>query len=251
MEYLYGALIFIYGLVIGSFLNVVIYRVPRKIFFKSATSYCPECKHKLAWYDMIPLFSYIFLGGRCRYCKERISLRYPIVELLNAVLWLLAYIFFRNAIYDLILFAIMFSVLIVVSSIDIDIMEIPNGTVLLIIVLGLIRFILSFFMGDVKWYEYLLGMVALSFPLIIITLITHGAIGFGDIKLSFAVGLLLGWKLVLLGAFLGIVLAGIIGIIMMVRPNKNKVMPLGPCLCIGWVIAVFCGNDLISLLFTI
>lgn len=251
MEYFYGALIFIYGLVIGSFLNVVIYRVPRKSFFKSATSYCTECKHKLAWYDMIPVLSYIFLGGRCRYCKERISIRYPLVELLNAVLWLLAYIFFKNAIYDLVLFAILFSVLIVVAGIDFDIMEIPNGTVLLIIVLGLIRFILSFFMGNTRWYEYLIGAVALSVPLLIITLITKGAIGLGDIKLSFAVGLLLGWKLVLIGGFFGIVIAGIIGLIMMNDKENNKVMPLGPCLCIGWTIAVFCGNKIIELLFTI
>lgn len=251
MEYLYGVLIFIYGLVIGSFLNVVIYRLPRKNFFKSATSYCPECKHKLEWYDMIPVFSYIFLGGRCRYCKERISFRYPLVELLNAILWLLSYIFFKNAIYDLVLFGILFSILIVVASIDLDIMEIPNGLVLLIILLGLIRFILSFFMGNVKWYEYLIGAVALSVPLLVITLITHGAIGLGDIKLSFAVGVLLGWKLVLIGGFFGIVIAGVIGLLLMVRQNKNKVMPLGPCLCVGWVIAVFCGNDLINLLITI
>ncbi len=251
MEYLYGALIFIYGLVIGSFLNVVIYRVPRKSFFKSATSYCTECKHKLAWYDMIPVFSFIFLGGRCRYCKERISFRYPLVELLNAVLWLLAYIFFKNAIYDLVLFAILFSVLIVVAGIDLDIMEIPNGTVLFIIVLGIIRLILSFFMGNARWYEYLIGAVALSVPLLIITLITNGAIGLGDIKLSFAVGLLLGWKLVLIGGFFGIVIAGIIGLIMMTDREHNKVMPLGPSLCIGWTIAVFCGNELIKLLFTV
>lgn len=249
MNYLIGSLLFLYGLIFGSFLNVLIYRIPRKNFFKSVKSYCPNCKHELAWYDLVPLFSYIFLGGRCRYCKEKISIRYPIIELSNAVLWLLSFVVFRQSVQDVVLSCVLFSVLLVVSGIDFDISEIPNGLVIVILALGITRFVLSFFFGDVKWYEYLIGAVCISVPFLVIALITGGGIGGGDIKLSFAVGLFLGWKLTLLGAFFGIVVAGIIALIMMIKYKKSGTMPLGPSLSVGFIISALAGYPLINLIF--
>lgn len=249
MDYIIGTLIFLYGLIFGSFLNVLIYRIPRKNFFKSAKSYCPNCKHKLAWYDLIPVFSFLFLRGRCRYCKEKISVRYPIVELSNAVLWLLSFIVFRTSLQDTILSCALFSLLLVISGIDLDISEIPNGLVIAVLVLAIIRFILSFFFGSVVWYEYLIGAVCISVPFLIIALITGGGIGGGDIKLCFAVGLFLGWKLMLLGTFFGIVIAGIIALVMMIKFKKSGTMPLGPSLCVGFVISLLSGYPLLTLIF--
>lgn len=246
MNYLIGTLIFLYGLLIGSFLNVLIYRLPRKIFFGSATSFCPNCKHKLTVKDLFPLFSYIFLGGRCRYCKEKISPRYPIIELGNATLWLLSFVLFKGDWGGIVLSCVFFSILLVITGIDLDIQEIPNGLVLAILLLGIIKFILSFFYGSVKWYEYLIGAVCVSLPFLIIALITGGGIGGGDIKLSVAVGLFLGWKLTLLGAFFGIVIGGIISIILMIKYKKSGTMPLAPSLALGFSISLLFGNQIIE-----
>lgn len=246
MDYFFGVMFLLYGLIVGSFLNVLIYRLPRKIFFKSSTSYCPNCKHKLSWIDLFPLFSYIFLGGRCRYCKEKISPRYPIVELSNGILWLLSFILFKGDWATIILSCLFFSILLVVAGIDLDISEIPNGLVIAILVLGVVNFVLSFFFGSVKWYEYLIGAVCVSVPFLIIALITGGGIGGGDIKLAFAVGLFLGWKLMLLGTLFGIVIAGIISLILMIKYKKSGMIPLAPSITVGFIISALFGEMIIN-----
>ena len=175
MEIVIPILVFVYGLIVGSFLNVCIYRIPRHIFFSSAKSFCTECHHKLAWYDLFPLFSYIFLGGRCRYCKERISPRYPIVELANALCWLASYFVYKPDYLSAALMGVLSSVLIVVCFIDLDTMEIPNGMVIAILVIALGRFIPSFFgLTPDKWWEYLIGAVCVSVPFLAVALITGG-----------------------------------------------------------------------------
>lgn len=249
MDYFIGCLFLLYGLVIGSFLNVLIYRLPKKNLFKNATSYCPNCKHKLSWIDLFPLLSYIFLGGRCRYCKEKISIRYPFVELLNGVLWLLSFVMFKGDWATIVLGCLFFSVLIVIAAIDLDISEIPNGLVLTILFFGVIRFILSFFFGSVKWYEYLIGAVCVAIPFLIIALVTGGGIGGGDIKLTFAVGLFLGWKLMLLGTLFGIIFAGLISIFLLIRYKKKGTIPLAPMLALGFAISFLFGEKIISGIF--
>ena len=197
-----------FGLAVGSFLNVCIYRIPKGTFFTEKHSYCPKCGQPLKWYDMVPVFSWIFLGGKCRNCKEKISARYPIVESLNAVLWTLsAYFIGLNAnafIYDA-----LFSALIVMTFIDIDTKEIPNGIVVFIIILSIPLF---FTAKDVVWWHRLVGAVVISVPLYVIALVT-GGIGGGDIKLYFALGLVLGLYPTLVSAFIAIVSAGLIGAI--------------------------------------
>ena len=193
-----------FGLAVGSFLNVCIYRIPKGTFFTEKHSYCPKCGQPLKWYDMVPVFSWIFLGGKCRNCKEKISARYPIVESLNAVLWTLsAYFIGLNAnafIYDA-----LFSALIVMTFIDIDTKEIPNGIVVFIIILSIPLF---FTAKDVVWWHRLVGAVVISVPLYVIALVT-GGIGGGDIKLYFALGLVLGLYPTLVSAFIAIVSAGL------------------------------------------
>ena len=232
-----------FGLAVGSFLNVCIYRIPKGTFFTEKHSYCPKCGQPLKWYDMVPVFSWIFLGGKCRNCKEKISARYPIVESLNAVLWTLsAYFIGLNAnafIYDA-----LFSALIVMTFIDIDTKEIPNGIVVFIIILSIPLF---FTAKDVVWWHRLVGAVVISVPLYVIALVT-GGIGGGDIKLYFALGLVLGLYPTLVSAFIAIVSAGLIGGVLLLtkKVRKGYELPLGPFIALGAVVTVFAGTPIID-----
>lgn len=252
MDVFIGVLYGIYGLLVGSFLNVCIYRIPRRVFWQSAHSYCPNCHTQLKWYELVPLFSYLFLGGRCRTCKERISVRYPLVEGGNMLLWILVYLVYGFSWYSVAL-CILFSILLVVSCIDLDIMEIPDGLIVAIAILGVAPFVASFFAGnslpsDLPWWGYLVGIVSVSVPFFLIALITRGAIGGGDIKLMAALGLFCGWRIALLGAFFGVILGGLMGIVMMLIFGRNRraMMPLAPALALGAVIALLWGEPIIG-----
>ncbi len=252
MNIVIGVLYAIYGLLVGSFLNVCIYRIPRHIFWRNAHSYCPNCHTELKWYELVPLFSYLFLGGRCRTCHERISLRYPLVEGGNMLLWILAYITFGFGWYSVAL-CLLFSLLLVVSAIDLDIMEIPNGMVLTIAVLGVAPFVASFFADNglpstLPWWGYLVGVAAASVPLFLIALATRGGIGGGDVKLMAALGLFCGWRVVLLGAFFGVILGGVMAAILLLLFGKNRraMMPLAPALALGTVVALLWGEPILD-----
>ncbi len=248
MEWFFGICIFITGLIVGSFLNVCIYRIPRGNFFAEKNSFCPDCFNKIQWYDLIPVISYMVLKGRCRYCKEKISIRYPIVEALNAGLWALSYIVFGMN-YMALISAVFLSVLVVITFIDIDIMEIPNPMIVAMIVPAVAVFVLSFFnMGYEKWWEHLIGMVSVSGLLLIITLITRGGIGAGDIRLIAVAGLYLGWRRILLASFFGILLAAFIATVLVLAYGKNKkaAIPLAPSLAFGIAVAALFGTIIIE-----
>ena len=148
-ECIYGTIlyvvIFLFGIVIGSFLNVCILRIPLKESIAKDRSHCMSCGYQLAWFDLIPLFSYIFLGGRCRKCKTHISLQYPLVEGLNGVLYVLIFLVNGWSI-DSVIYCLLTSALIVLSVIDFRTYEIPMGVNLFILALGLIHLI--FHLGD-------------------------------------------------------------------------------------------------------
>ena len=249
------ALYAIFGLVVGSFLNVCIYRIPRGKFFSSARSYCPHCGHTLQWYELIPLFSFLGLRGRCRVCHERISVRYPLVEAGNALLWVLCFVQYGFGWYSILL-AVVFSLLLVIACIDLDIMEIPNGLSVALLIVGIAPFVASFFEGSglpyaLPWWGYLVGIVAASVPLFLLALLTRGGIGGGDIKLMAAIGLFAGWQLTLLGALLGLILGGVAGVVQLVAYGRNKraMMPLAPFLALGMVVSLLWGGQLLALIF--
>lgn len=236
-------LVLVFGLVIGSFLNVCIYRIPRKESVVTVPSHCPDCNTKLKPYDLIPVFSYLFLKGKCRYCSAKISIRYPLVESLNALLFLLCYLRFGLSIH-LIPKLILCSVLLVISAIDIDTQEIPNGAVILIIILGIAN---VFSDPGLDWKQGLIGFFAASVPMLIIALISNGGMGGGDIKLMAAAGLFLGWKNILIAFFFSCLIAGLTGVILIVgkkRGRKDKI-PFGPFLALGILTAMFYGMDII------
>ena len=202
-------IIFLYGIVVGSFLNVCIYRIPKKENIAIVRSHCMSCNYQLQWYDNIPLFSWIILGGKCRKCKSPISPQYPIVEASNGILWLL--IFMVNGVFtsdmafnvDSLLYCLLASALLVLSVIDFRTYEIPIGINIFILALGLIMTVFHY----TDWLSHVIGFFAVSIPLYIIILATKGrGIGGGDMKLMAVAGLLLGWKLIVLAFALGCII---------------------------------------------
>ncbi len=175
-------LVFLYGIIIGSFLNVCIYRIPKKENIATTRSHCMSCGYQLKWYDLVPLFSYLALRGKCRKCGSRISVQYPLVEALNGGLYLL--IFWRYGLsVDSLLYCLLFSALIALSIIDFRTYEIPVGINIFILTLGLIRIVTDLS----HWLSYGIGLLSVSVPLLLIYLVTKGrGIGGGDVKLMAA-----------------------------------------------------------------
>jgi leader peptidase (prepilin peptidase) / N-methyltransferase len=233
---------FICGLVIGSFLEVVIYRVPRKISIIKSGSYCPSCKGKIAFYDNIPLISYLVLRGRCRNCKVSISYKTFIIEILTGLLFVLNYFFFGLSIQTII--GIIFSsVLIAVSFIDIDLRIIPNVIVIPFTVVGLA---LNIYLNPIKWWMPLAFSAGAFTFMLIINLIYPKGMGMGDVKLSLMVGAFL-VKSVIAGLFLGFLVGAIFGIAVIIKKRKmRQSIPFGPFISIGSITALFWGDNILK-----
>lgn len=231
-----------YGIILGSFLNVVILRIPIKESITLTRSHCMECGHTLAWYDLFPLFSYLFLGGKCRYCKAKISVQYPIVEAANGALYVILYL--ANGInVETILYCLCASALLALSVIDWRTREIPLGFNIFIFILGLVRLFTD--LGN--WDQYLIGLFAVSGFLFLLNLITKGrGIGGGDIKLMAATGLLLGWQLNIIAFLIGCILGSIIHLTIMAIKKVGRELAFGPYLSAGVFLAMIWGEQLVS-----
>lgn len=234
---------FIFGVVIGSFLNVCILRIPMRESIAKERSHCMSCGYQLKWYDLVPLFSYIFLRGRCRKCKQHISMQYPIIEAANGVLWLI--IFVVNGFnVDSAIYCFLASALLTLSVIDFRTYEIPFGINLFILALGLIRLVIN--LDD--WVTYVIGFLLVSGILEIIVLLSKGrAMGGGDVKLMAVAGLLIGWQNILLAFFLGCVLGSVIHPIRMAISKQGHRLAMGPYLAVGIFTATLWGEKLISM----
>ena len=242
MTYLIYAFIFLFGITIGSFLNVCIYRIPRGETVVTTPSHCMTCGHKLSWFELIPLFSYIFLGGRCRSCKSHISPQYPIIEAVNGFLYVL--VFAVNGLNIIsIIYALFTSALIVLTVIDWRTYEIPISINIFILVLGCLKVVLDFN----NFFDYLIGFFIVSGFLLILYMVTGGrAIGGGDIKLMAAAGLLLGWQLIVLAFFIGCILGSMLHLIRMKVQGAERMLAMGPYLSAGLFIAMLWGNSFIE-----
>ncbi len=236
------AIIWLFGASIFSFLNVVIYRVPRKMSFVQGYSHCPDCNHRLSGCDMIPVFSWLFLRGRCRYCGGKVSSRYTWIELTGGCIALLCVFKIGCNLAAVTGFAFL-GMLTVVAFVDIDTMEIPNGFVAVILLIGIISMVT---MPGISLAERLIGVFSVSLPLLLITLVIPGAFGGGDIKLMGACGLLLGWKLSLVSLFLAVLTGGLYGIYLLGTKKKGRKehFAFGPFLCAGMFAALFWGQQL-------
>lgn len=255
--------IFLFGVIVGSFLNVCILRIPQKETIVSERSHCMSCGHTLAWYDLFPLFSYLFLGGKCRYCKAKISPQYPIVEFVNGIMAVLCFllggfsvdnIIKNTGSFDLILSvllpilsSLLCSVLIVITVIDWRTFEIPLGTNIFIFVLGLIKLFINLFNDGGTWLEYVIGFFVVSIPLAIIYYVSKGrAIGGGDVKLMAVAGLFLGWKLALVALIAGCLYGSVIHIARMKVSGEGKQLAMGPYLSAGIVTALWFGQYIVE-----
>ena len=235
-------IIFIFGITIGSFLNVCIYRIPLHESIVTAPSHCMSCGEKLKWFDMVPVFSWLVLGGRCRSCKTKISAQYPIIEGVNGILYVVICVV-NGLNYMSLVYCLMASALLVLSVIDWRTYEIPFGINVFLFVLGIAGTVLD----SSNWIEHLIGAVCISGILEILYLLSNGsAIGGGDIKLMFACGLILGWKLILLAFVLGCIVGSVVHVIRIRVQGAGRVLAMGPYLSVGILLAALWGNQWIS-----
>lgn len=215
MHIAYAVLAFVLGSIIGSFLNVVILRTPLHQSIVKEPSHCFSCGHRLAWYDMFPIFSWIFLRGKCRYCGEKISPRYMIVEAVTAVLYCLAYLVFGFKL-ELAFSAVLFAVLVVLSAIDIDRFEIPYWCSITTAVLGVIAI---FVFKETPWYERLIAMGVILVIFVILVLV--GGMGGGDLQLMVGASLLLGYK-IFVALFIGVLTGAVYGTVKKLRDRRDE-----------------------------
>ena len=235
-------IVFLYGITIGSFLNVLIYRLPKKENIVTTRSHCMSCGNQLKWYDLVPLFSYLVLRGKCRKCKAKISVQYPLIEGLNGVLYILVFMRYGISVETL-LYCLLSSALLALSVIDLRTYEIPVGFQYFILVLGIARVATDY----KNWLLYVIGFFAVSVFLYLIVLISKGAaMGGGDVKLMAVCGLLIGWKLILLSLAVGCILGSIIHLLRMKFSGQEHMLAMGPYLSLGIMISVLWGNQFLT-----
>jgi leader peptidase (prepilin peptidase)/N-methyltransferase len=249
------AFVTLVGLVVGSFLNVVILRLHAGRDFVKGRSQCPHCKHQLAWYENIPLLSYIVLGGRCKHCKKPISPQYPLVELATAALFALAYVRSDLATYgDLLIFVMWLYVLssfIVLAVYDLRWYLLPDKVLLPIMIpAGAILISEATITGSVHvLWGPLLAAVVFGGAFYTIAAISNGRwMGGGDIKLAFVMGLLLGLQKTALAMFLAFDSAALVGLVLIAlsRKKRSDMIPFGPFLILGTIAAYYFGTDIIN-----
>lgn len=236
------SIIFLFGIVIGSFLNVCIFRIPKKEDIVKTSSHCMSCGYHLKWYDMIPVFSFLALRGKCRKCGAKLSVQYPLIEAANGILYV-CIVWTGGLDIESLLYCLLASALLVLSVIDFRTYEIPFGINLFILALGLVRVVTDFS----NILLYLAGLLAVSIVLAVLYYATGGkAIGGGDVKLMAACGLLLGWKLIILAFLLGCVLGAVIHVIRMKVSGEGRVLAMGPYLSMGVLIASLWGERMLD-----
>jgi len=238
----------VFGMLVGSFLNVCICRMPKDESIVSPPSHCPLCSYRIKWYDNIPLLSYLMLRGKCRGCGAHISLQYPLVELLNGILTLFLFLRFGPTLAFAALF-LLCSALVVITFIDIEHQIIPDEISLPGIVVG---FLLSFFIKGHGWLDSLLGILLGGGTLLLVAYGYHrltgkDGMGGGDIKLLAMMGAFLGWKAVPFIIFASSLIGSIFGVSIMLLQKKDSklAIPFGPYLAFGALLYIFYGQPLI------
>ena len=230
-------LIFIFGLIIGSFLNACISRIPRGESIAAPPSHCESCNRRLSPLDLIPVFSWLFLQGKCRYCNTQISIKYPLIELLTGVLFVI--IFLGAGLSNQFLPSLFLtSLLIIISFIDLEYYLIPNKVIVTGFVLGIVFHIVIPYL---PWLDILLGFLVGGGILYLLAIASKGGMGGGDIKLAALIGFYQGLQGVLLSLFIGSFIGGTIGILLILTKIKSRKdpIPFGPFLSIGAITTLF------------
>ncbi len=244
--WLAAAVMGLFGIMIGSFLNVVVFRVPRKESIISPRSRCPSCGTELRTRDNIPLFSWIALKGRCRSCGEQIGGRYPLIELANGALWIAAALRFERP-EEAVFVALFCSVLLALSAIDLEHKRLPNVIVLPSIVVALI-WIAARSLTSGRWgiIRTAVECGLIAFAIFFVIALVSGGMGFGDVKLAGLIGLVagrFGWEEAAAAVLLSFFAGGFAGLALLVtrRKGRKQTIPFGPALAFGGVLALFLG----------
>ena len=256
------------GTVSFSFVNVIANRYPKEKKILKEHFTCDSCETQLKPYETIPVLSYIFLRGKCRYCGEKIPKRDFINEIIGGLTALLVFFRFGDAdeitgpfvmsspldivvhfdIWKLLILLtifVFFCILDLVFLVDFDTMEIPNRFVIVLLYVAVVALLV---LPGINIIDHLIGAVCISVPMLLIMFAIPGAFGGGDMKLSAAVGLIIGWQLVIIGFFIGLLAGGIYGIVLLISKKKDRKdhFAFGPFLCTGYMIATICGMELID-----
>ncbi len=249
------AIIIVIGLILGSFANSIIYRLPdlESIYF--SRSECPKCKTKIRFWDLIPVLSYVFLRGRCRHCQEKISWQYPAVEIVTAVIFLLVWLSFGFSVYSI--FLMIFAwILIIIFVHDAKTMEIPGRALIILLFLIIIWTVWEVvlyqpniaMLDDRIWAGIIGGIIWL-----ILNLVSKGKwIGFGDFQLGFLLGFVLGLPNAVIFLFVTAIIGGIVAIILMALGKKHlkDKIALGPIMILAFFITLFLGQQLLTFYLT-
>ena len=240
-------LVLLMGLCIGSFLNVCIYRIPREESISYPPSHCTSCGYKLKSVDLIPVFSYLFLKGKCKSCNEKISIKYPLIEILNAILYLILFIKYGMSI-NFIFYALLTSLLIVTSIIDIETKYIYNSTTIFGLILGIVYIGVSYYLGNINILDNILGGIV-GYLIIFLIVKTTKAMGEGDIDIAGICGLFIGVKGILVALFLAVVIGGVFAIIVLLTKLKEKKdeIPFSQYIAIGTFLWIVIGQSLLNL----
>ncbi|AJA47568.1 type IV leader peptidase family protein [Clostridium pasteurianum DSM 525 = ATCC 6013] len=245
MNIVMGIYIVILGLLLGSFFNVCIYRIPRGESIVFPGSHCTNCNNKIKGYDLIPVISYIFLKGKCRYCGEKISLRYPAVELITAAIFYLIYLKY-GLMFLTVKYIVLASLLIVIGMIDLDTTDVYFSTTITGVIFG-IGFIIASYFFNLGIGEFIIGGIAAGGFIAVIILITRG-MGWGDAEICLVCGLFLGFKLSIVMLFLSFIIGGIVGIGLILSKIKNRkdYIPFGPFIAVSSLLTIFLGEYIVN-----
>ncbi|MGI8632635.1 MAG: prepilin peptidase [Solirubrobacterales bacterium] len=233
------------GAIVGSFLNVVAYRLPRGESVVTPRSRCPGCEKQIAGYDNVPICSWLALRGRCRSCQEPISGRYPLVELVTGLSWLAAGLAFADRPVELVLALVFLTVLVAVSVIDLEFRIIPNRILAIGAVSGLALIVLG---APDQLDSRVLACLAAGVPLFTVAMIFPGGMGMGDAKLAAVMGLFLG-RAVAPALLIGFAAGALVGVGMIAARGaqaRKQAIPFGPFLAGGSAVALFVGNDIVD-----
>jgi leader peptidase (prepilin peptidase)/N-methyltransferase len=238
------AIVAAFGLIVGSFLNVVIVRLPAGRSLLGPRSACPACGATIAWYDNVPVLSFVALRGRCRACGVRIGWRYPLVETVTAASLIAAHARFGLG-TDFIVAGAFLSALIAITAIDLEHQIIPDAITLPGIVTGVIANVASV---NGSWIDSLIGVALGGGIFLLIILASGGGMGGGDMKLGAMLGAFMGWKLTLVALFVAVIVGGIAAVAVLAsgRKGRKDPIPFGPFLALGGGVALFWGQRLVT-----
>ena len=236
--------LFLLGSILGSFYNVVGLRIPQNQSIVKPRSHCSSCGRTLTALDMVPVFSWLFLRGKCRNCGAKVSVIYPVIELATGLLFMLAF-YHLGLTKELVVALTFISLLIIIIVSDLTYMIIPDKVLLFFAPIFIIQRI---FIPLDPWWDFIVGAVIGFVLLLLIAMISKGGMGGGDIKLFFVIGIVLGLKLTLITLMLAAFLGAIYGVIgmLMGKYKKKQEIPFGPFIAIGALLSYFYGNEIIS-----